>query len=117
MRIIFTILLLGAILFPSNLVSAQSDQEIERAIELFENGAILYDEGQYEQAISAWEEVYRLSGEPLIIYNLANAHERLNNLERALELYNAYSAHVTSDDRGTLERRIRNLERRIREAQ
>lgn len=114
MRAILTILLLGAILLPSSLVSAQ-DQEMERAIELFENGAILYDEGQYEQAVSAWEESYRISGEPLILYNMANAHERLNHLEHALELYNEYRAYATSDERETLERRIRNLERRVEE--
>ena len=107
-----TIALCLLLLAPA-VVQAQTDDELTRAIELYENGAQLYEEGQYEEAVLAWEESYRLSGEPLLIFNMANAHERLGNLEQALDYFNQYRAYATSDERETLERRIRNLEDRL----
>lgn len=92
-----------------------TDEERQRARELFENGAILYEEGQYEDAIVAWEEAYRLSEEPLLIYNIANALERLNRLEESLDKLNEYRVYAPADERETLERRIRNIEGRLEE--
>ena len=120
MRISRLVLLCGALCAVPTFALAQtgdmSDEELTRAIELFDNGATLYEEGQYEEAILAWEESYRISGEPLLVFNIANAYERvggLENLRIALGNFNQYRAYAPSDERDTLERRIRNLEARI----
>lgn len=85
----------------------------QRARELFENGVILYDEAQYEQAILAWQEAYRLSQRPLFHFNIANAYERLGDLESALDYLHRYRAYAPAEERGTLERRIRTIETRL----
>lgn len=87
-----------------------------RARELFQNGAILYDEGRYEEAVLAFEEAYRLSGRPALLFNIANALERLGRWQEALDVLSRYRAYAKAEERETLDRRIVNLERRIAEA-
>ncbi len=85
----------------------------DRAKELYENGADLYDEGRYEDAVAAWQESYKLSNKPLLLYNIANAEERAGHYDVALDNLNRYRAFATADEREILDRRIRNLEARI----
>jgi tetratricopeptide (TPR) repeat protein len=88
--------------------------EIERrGIELYENGAILYEEGRYEDAILAWQEGYRISQRPGFLFNIANAQERLGDYRAALDTLGRYRALAHTDERETLDRRIRNLEERL----
>ncbi len=90
-------------------------QDDARARELYGNGVILYEEGRYSDALLAWEEAYRLSGRHVLLFNMANAMERDGQYGRALETLNRYRAYAPADERETLDRRIRNLEQRIRE--
>jgi len=104
-------LILGLLLAPS---LAFGDDN--RARELFENGARLYDEGLYDDAITAWQEAYRLSPDRhLLLFNMANAYERLGRYQEALDHLNRYRALAPKDERETLERRIRAIERRMAE--
>lgn len=91
------------------------DADDARARELYENGADLYEEGRYDDAVAAWEESYRLSNKALLLYNIANAEERAGRYSDALEHLNRYRAFATADERAILDRRITNLDRRIQE--
>ena len=97
--------------------SAWADDEDVRARELYRNGEQLYEEGLYEDAIVAWERAYDLSGRPLLLYNIANALERIGKWEEALRRINQYRAFATEAERETLDRRMRAIERRIDEKQ
>jgi tetratricopeptide (TPR) repeat protein len=90
-----------------------SDADMGRAKELFENGQTLFDEGRYEDAITAWEESYRLSGAPDLLWNLSSAWERLGDYGSALAALNRYRALAPASERETLDRRMRALEERI----
>lgn len=92
---------------------AASDADMARAKELFENGQMLSDEGHYEDAITAWEESYRLSGYPDLLWNIAGAHEKLGNYKKALEVLNRYRAYAPASEREVLDRRLKALEERI----
>lgn len=96
------------------------EASLDRAVELFENGRILYEEGQYREAIVAWEESFRLSEKPGLLYNMASAHERLGEYSEAIEMIARYRAFAPSEERESLDRRVRNLrlleEERAREA-
>lgn len=96
-------------------VADPADRDPDRAMELFENGAILYEEGQYDAAVTAWTESYRLSGEPLLFFNIANALERMAQLERSLYFLNQYRAYAPAEERERLDRRIRAMELRFEE--
>lgn len=92
-----------------------ADAPDERAVVFFENGAVLYQEGRYVEAIEAFERSYELSGEPALFFNIANAQERLGEPEKALDALNRYRVFAVPDERKILERRIENLERRVEE--
>lgn len=90
-----------------------SEVDMARAKELFENGQMLSDEGHYEDAIVAWEESYRLSGYPDLLWNIAGAHEKLGSYKKALEVLNRYRAYAPATEREVLDRRLKALEERI----
>lgn len=94
-------------------LTAATPVDDERARELYENGAVLYEEGRYEDAVAAWEEAWRISGRPLLLYNMANAMERLGRWQEAMDLLHRYRAYAPADEREVLDRRIRNIERRV----
>jgi hypothetical protein len=91
---------------------APSDADKARAKELFDNGQILYDEGRYDDAVTAWQESYRLSGYPDLLFNISNAYERAGKYTEALDTLNKYRAYASADERATLDRRIAGLQER-----
>jgi tetratricopeptide (TPR) repeat protein len=102
-----------AVLVPD---SAQAQDETDdRAKEMYQNGADLYNEGRYEEAIVAWEEAYRLSNRPKILFNIANAYERMGDIQKALDQLFRYKIYAKADEREQIERRIRMLEARLDE--
>ena len=103
------------LLLAGQTVHADENADALRARQLYENGAILYDEGRYEDAIVAWQEAWILSERPLLLYNIANAQERLGLWREALETLNRYRAFARPEERERLDRRINNLERRLAE--
>ncbi len=90
-----------------------SAADTARAKELYENGAELYAEGLYEEAILAWKEGYSISQLPDFLFNIAGAQERLGDWRSALDTLSKYRAFASTEERETLARRIRNLEDRI----
>jgi tetratricopeptide (TPR) repeat protein len=105
--VVLALLLAGAALAQDD-VSTQ-----ERARQLFDEGAAAYEAGRYEAAIPLWEESWRLSLQPLILYNLSNAHERMGNLELALEYIERYRQQAPLDEQPLLEQRIDALQVRV----
>jgi tetratricopeptide (TPR) repeat protein len=73
---------------------AQPSPEAERA---FREGEVSYRLGRYEQAIASFEEAYRLSNAPKLLFNIAQACRKRfdvigdpTDLRRARELYQTY---------------------------
>jgi len=99
-----------ALALPALALAEDSDL---RAKELYRNGERLYEEGLYEDAIVAWELAYELSKRPLLLYNMANALERIGLWDEALRRINQYRALAPEDERETLDRRMRAIERRL----
>lgn len=117
------ILVLAALAAAPAAARAQDDEPTDespvdpdaRARELYENGAILYEEGRYDDAVVAFAEAYRLSERPALLYNIANAQERAGKWSDAMDTLGRYRAFAPADEREVLDRRIRNIERRIQE--
>ncbi len=93
-----------------------TEAEVQRAREIYENGQALYREGRYEDALVAFEEAYRLSERPGLLYNMASCSERLGDYRGALAHLNRYRVYATPDERVALERRLTNLELRLADA-
>jgi tetratricopeptide (TPR) repeat protein len=87
----------------------------ERAKELYLRGDRLYAEGDYEQAVATFEEAYRLSQRPALLYNMANALERLGRYEQALQRLNEYEPLAPDHQKHIVLKRIQALEQRAEE--
>ena len=85
----------------------------EYARELYENGLYQFENGQYEQAITAWQTAYELSERHRLVYNIASAQERLGLWQEALDSLTLYRTYAPREEWTALERRIVNIERRI----
>lgn len=86
-----------------------------KAREHYLRGQRYYSEGDYKTAISEFQRAYDLSGRPKLLFNLANAHERLANYEQAIALLRTYAKTVPSYEHDAIARRIRNIEKRADE--
>ncbi len=105
-----------SLFFALSLARAQSTDDADgRARQFYDNGAMLYEEGRYEDAIIAFEEAYRLSPRPALLFNIANAEERAGRWANAMETLGRYRVYAPAIERETLDRRIRNIERRLDE--
>lgn len=90
--------------------------QMEQAKALYANGKSLYDEGLYDQAVKAFEESYSLSGQPALLFNIANAFERLGDLQAALDALHWYRIYLMDEkEQERIARRLSNLEDRLEE--
>jgi tetratricopeptide (TPR) repeat protein len=87
----------------------------ERARELYLRGDRLYAEGSYDEAIAALEQAYDLSHRSALLYDIANALERLGRYEEALRYLNDYAPSAPEHQRHIVLKRIRSLEARAEE--
>lgn len=87
----------------------------EQARVLYLRGDRLYSEGRYEEATAAFQESYELSGRPGLLFNIANAYERLGQLEEALQALQRFAPDAPEHQRATVNTRISSIEERLRE--
>jgi tetratricopeptide (TPR) repeat protein len=88
------------------------------AQEHFELGREYYDRGQYEEALREFEDAYRLSRRPKLLYNLYLAYRNLGRFEPATNSLRAYLAAEPNDPRADeLRERMRQMEASLRETE
>jgi len=93
---------------------AQQPQDDEaKARQLFLEGDKSYAEGNYEAAAAAFEQAYRLSPQPALLFNLANAYDRLERPAEALRYLRIYVMSAPAGEREILEKRVEALEKRV----
>ncbi|MBI4509046.1 MAG: tetratricopeptide repeat protein [Deltaproteobacteria bacterium] len=81
----------------------------------FQAGEQYYLRGRYEQAVSEFREAYRLSQRPALLYNIAQAYERLGDIPKAREHLKAYldSGAAPKEEIEVLEDKIQSFDQRI----
>lgn len=91
--------------------------DVARARALFAEGESAFDTGDYVLALARFEEAYRLSQRPELLYNIAFCEERLGNDEAALSGYELFvEALPDAPNRADVERRIAVQRERIARA-
>lgn len=106
MRILYIVVAL-AVVFATTSAMAGARQH-------FLAGQDYYTQGRYQKAIEEFEEAYRLDPKPLLLFNLAQAYEKLGKLQQAVDHLNRYlEADPKTDQRQSLEAKIGNLKARI----
>lgn len=103
-----------ALLVSASQASAQSKDE--RAEEHFENASNLYFVGEYEKAIEEFEKANALTPDPIILYNISLAHEKLGNFEASIAIARvaATMGGFTEADHVRNDARILGMERILR---
>jgi tetratricopeptide (TPR) repeat protein len=112
------LLILGAVLLaqtPALGRVSYRNRADRRARALYLAGDRHYASGEYEQALDAFKKAYRLSPRKLLLYNIANACERLGRLAETITHLERYAARIEND---TVElqdvlSRIRKLRRQL----
>lgn len=92
-------------------------QDRRQAKREFNKGRLAYRRGDYEEAILKWQESYAMCEEPLIHLNIANAYERLGDLEPALDHLKKWRLVAPLREHGELDARIAGLSTRVAELQ
>jgi hypothetical protein len=99
---------------PSNEAAHQALAEGERA---FVDGERAYDLGHWDEAIRGFETSYRLTGDPILLYDLAQAHRQAGHARLAVTTYRAYlRQRPDASNRSKVEERIAELEAQLRSA-
>src|SRR5581483_7130851 len=77
----------------------------------YEAGQKLYDQGRYDESITEYEAAYRLKPHPNVLYNIAQAHERLLEYGESVKWFERYLAEAPPDAefRTLVENRLRVL--------
>lgn len=80
--------------FSGGLASAQPKKPdavaLKKANNHFKLGQEFFKSGQWDAAIAEYEKALELTGEPLMVFNIALAHDRAGRAEQALEGYRKY---------------------------
>lgn len=91
---------------------------IEQAKTHYEQGSRFYAQGRYKDAVRELKAAYDLSGETILLYNIAKCYDKLGEFDRAIETYGDYvhmSPDLSAADRAEVERSIQELRQRKRE--
>jgi len=69
---------------------ARGEGKRDKGQKVLEQGRRAYNLGHWSDALADFEKAYEISGDPAILFNLAEAHRQLGQTADALRLYNAY---------------------------
>ena len=92
-----------------NLCYAEDDDQT-RAEELYKNGYVLYEEGEFASAVLAWESGYEMSKLPAFLKNIALAHEANNDFDNAIIYLKKYRAFANFEEQEELKTWLTELE-------
>ncbi|WP_428263446.1 tetratricopeptide repeat protein [Haliangium sp.] len=110
MKSVFPIL---ALIFGFSVFVPQADaqkRDDERARDLFIEGEAHYAAGRYEEAAKVYEEAFELSQRPELLFNIANAYERMGEYTTAADYLRRYVQSPRARDVVSVRERIRRLE-------
>lgn len=114
-RIIRVLGVIALVLSGTSGVVAQSDTLQVRARQLFQSGVILYEDGEYQKALEAFQEAYRLRPHPMVRVNIANCYDRLGSTKEAIFHFEHFLAETEGDTRQRKEVKaaLKRLEKRL----
>jgi len=92
----------------------KADTRTVEARTRFKAGSQLYKQARYREAIIEFEAAYQLKPHGVLHFNLAQCHEKLGDIPKALRAYRQYLREVPqADDRATVQAAMANLEKRL----
>jgi tetratricopeptide (TPR) repeat protein len=95
-----------------------SKEQLEAAKKAFGEGKALYDEGKFAEAVEKFKESYRLSRNPLLLYNIGHTLDQAGQKDKALFYYRKFLADAPQNagQRKDVAKRVDVIERENLEA-
>src|SRR5271157_514619 len=85
--------------------SAQDDRDAAKAH--FSRGTRLYQVGEYRQALDEFKAAHLAKPDPSFLYNIAQCHRQLGDLEQAVTMYKRFlAASPNAANRAEVEKRV-----------
>lgn len=105
--------ILVAVLLLAGVAPAKpADHERERARQLYQTGTTHYNLGEYQQALTAFSDGYRLRPDPAFLFNIAQCHRQLGDYEEAARSYRAYLREAAeAPNRDEVQKQIAEMDR------
>jgi tetratricopeptide (TPR) repeat protein len=92
---------------PEPLPLAPAPADIERGKAHYQGGAAYYQEARYDDALREFNEAYRLSKKPPLLFNIALCHEKLGHTAEAIASLERYLGEdPQTPDRPVVEQRL-----------
>ncbi len=104
---------------PAQPAAPAQPSAVDRAKRHYQRGSEAFDVGRFDEAIKELEESYRLSGESVLLFNIARAYEKLGNLEEAMRHYRDYvdlTGNLSEEDKAEVAKTVAELEKKRRES-
>ena len=102
-----------AVLCAAVATARATPEDDERAKAHFLAGQSYYEQASYTDALREFNEAYRISKRPALLYNIARCHEALEQYADAVKMLEAYlDQDPQTSDRAAVETRIGNLKER-----
>ena len=97
---------------------APSKEQLEQAKKAFGEGKALFDEGKYAEAVDKFKESYRLSRNPVLLYNIGYALDQAGQRDKALFYYRKFLADAppSAAQRKDVTKRVQVIEKENLEA-
>lgn len=107
-----------AVILVWSAAAAMADSNADEAKRLYALGNQHFALAEYEPAVNAFKEAYRLKEDPAFLYNIAQCYRQMRGQEEnAIRLYRSFLQRVpNTPNRDEVERKIAELERAIAEA-
>ena len=102
--------LAAAVLVSSGGREARADDDEQRAREAYKTGDDHYAAGRYEESVKYFKLAYDLSRLPALLFNIANAYERMGDYEKAADYLRQYLESPKAENVASVRERIRRLE-------
>ncbi|MBK6849835.1 MAG: tetratricopeptide repeat protein [Proteobacteria bacterium] len=111
--LLFLALLLGPATVLAEAAGSGNAQAVRDVEQLFSEGALLFNRGDYPGALERFNKAFGLIQEPNLLFNIARCHEAMGQVEAAISHYQSYVDHpqATADTRLDAEQRLVRLRR------
>jgi hypothetical protein len=96
-------------------LTARAD-DTARAKELFQQGTTLFNLGEFDKAIEAWQEGYKAKPDPGFLYNIGQAYRLKGDPQKAIFFYRGYLRNSPkAPNRAEIEAKIATLQKEVGE--
>jgi tetratricopeptide (TPR) repeat protein len=116
MKILLRLIVLCGLLLPVYAL-AQSEEDLAKAQQIFNEGELLYNVREFDQALKKYKEAYLLSAAPELLFNIGQCYRNIGQYQEAIGSYRSFlRARPESPNRAQVEQLITDLEAKLKES-